>query len=43
MGALLIMPSASETVAHATRLYEDLNFNTAREWKAAKAGRKVVG
>lgn len=37
------MASVSEIVAHATRLYEDLNFNAAREWKAAKPGRKVVG
>jgi len=37
------MASVQEVVAHATRLYEDLNFNAAREWKAAKPGRKVVG
>jgi benzoyl-CoA reductase subunit C len=43
MGASLTMPTASEIVAHATELFYDLNFNTAREWKAARAGRKVVG
>ncbi|MGC2776142.1 MAG: 2-hydroxyacyl-CoA dehydratase family protein, partial [Bradyrhizobium sp.] len=37
------MPTTAEIVAHATELFYDLNFNTAREWKAAQAGRKVVG
>jgi benzoyl-CoA reductase subunit C len=37
------MATTTEIVAHATRLYEDLNFGAAREWKAAAAGRKVVG
>ncbi len=30
-------------VAKATALFEDLSFTTAREWKAAVPGRKVVG
>jgi benzoyl-CoA reductase subunit C len=37
------MPTSAEVIAHATRLFEDLNFNAAREWKAAKPERKVVG
>jgi len=37
------MPTTAEIIAHATRLFEDLNFNSAREWKAAKPDRKVVG
>jgi len=37
------MPTTAEIVAQATRLFEDLNFSSAREWKAAKPGRKVVG
>jgi benzoyl-CoA reductase subunit C len=37
------MVTTTEIVAHATRLYEDLNFVSAREWKAAAPGRKVVG
>ena len=36
-------PSTSEIVARCRVLYEDLNFTTAREWKAAEAGRKVIG
>ena len=43
MGAPLNMATTTEIVAHATRLYEDLNFSSAREWKAAAPGRKVVG
>ena len=39
----MIMPTTAEIIAQATRLFEDLNFSTAREWKAAKPGRKVVG
>jgi benzoyl-CoA reductase subunit C len=37
------MPTTAEIVAQATRLFEDLNFSSAREWKAAKPGRKVIG
>jgi benzoyl-CoA reductase subunit C len=37
------MPTTAEIIAQATRLFEDLNFSSAREWKAAKPGRKVVG
>ena len=33
------MPTTAETIAHATRLFEDLHFSAAREWKAAKPGR----
>ncbi|MHA1109445.1 MAG: benzoyl-CoA reductase subunit C, partial [Alphaproteobacteria bacterium] len=36
-------PSTSEIVARCKDLYEDLNFTTAREWKAAEPGRKVIG
>ncbi|MBV1864957.1 MAG: benzoyl-CoA reductase subunit C [Rhodobacteraceae bacterium] len=36
-------PTTSEIVARCQELYEDLNFTTAREWKAAEAGRKVIG
>src|SRR6266540_5973 len=34
---------AANVVARAQALFEDLNFNSAREWKAARPGRKVVG
>ena len=43
MGAPLTMPTTADIVARATQLFDDLNFNAAREWKAAKPGRKVVG
>jgi benzoyl-CoA reductase subunit C len=36
-------PSTSEIVARCQGLYEDLNFASAREWKDAEPGRKVVG
>ena len=36
-------PSSGEIVARCQALYEDLNFTAARQWKAADAGRKVVG
>jgi benzoyl-CoA reductase subunit C len=36
-------PSTSEIVARCQALYEDLNFTSAREWKDAEPGRKVVG
>jgi len=37
------MPASAEIIAQATRLFEDLNFSSAREWKAAKPNRKVIG
>ena len=43
MGALLIMPTTTEIIAHATQLFEDLHFVAAREWKAVDPERKVVG
>ncbi len=33
----------ADIVAQAQRLFEDLSFTAAREWKAAAPGRKVVG
>ncbi len=33
----------ADIVARATALFDDLNFSTARAWKAAKPGRKVIG
>jgi benzoyl-CoA reductase subunit C len=36
-------PKAADIVARAQALFEDLSFSAAREWKAATAGRKVVG
>jgi benzoyl-CoA reductase subunit C len=39
-----INPSpTAEIVARANELFEDLSFSSARKWKAAKAGRKVIG
>ncbi|MBM3565356.1 MAG: benzoyl-CoA reductase subunit C [Alphaproteobacteria bacterium] len=37
------MARVSEIVDYCTRIVEDLNFGHAREWKAGKSGRKVVG
>jgi benzoyl-CoA reductase subunit C len=37
------MTSTAEIVARCQALFEDLNFASAREWKAARPGRKVVG
>ncbi len=37
------MKKVSEIVEYCQELYEDLDFTTAREWKAAEPGRKVVG
>ena len=34
---------ATGVVARAQALFDDLSFTTAREWKAAESGRKVVG
>ncbi|CAA7617160.1 Benzoyl-CoA reductase subunit C [Magnetospirillum sp. LM-5] len=35
--------AVADIVKRCQDMYEDLNFTYAREWKAAKAGRKVVG
>ncbi len=35
--------TTSEIVARCEEIYEDLNFTAARDWKAAKEGRKVIG
>jgi benzoyl-CoA reductase subunit C len=43
MAASLNGPKAADIVAQAQRLFDDLSFTTAREWKAAAPGRKVVG
>jgi benzoyl-CoA reductase subunit C len=37
------MADRGQILARATELFEDLHFSAAREWKAAKPGRKVVG
>jgi len=37
------MPSTTDIVSRATQLFEDLRFSSAREWKAARDGRKVIG
>ena len=37
------MSALAEINQRCAALYEDLNFGYAREWKAAKPGRKVVG
>ncbi len=36
-------PTTDEIVARCQALYEDLDFTSAREWKKAKEGRKVIG
>ncbi len=43
MDASLKRPATAEIVARAQTLFDDLSFTAAREWKAEKAGRKVVG
>jgi len=43
MDASLKKSATVEIVARATALFEDLSFAAAREWKAAKPGRKVIG
>jgi len=35
--------TVADIITRATQLFEDLNFSAAREWKAARPGRKVVG
>ena len=37
------MSTTDEIVARCQALFDDLNFETARAWKAAEPGRKVVG
>jgi len=36
-------PATAEIVARCQTLYEDLEFTSAREWKDAEPGRKVIG
>lgn len=43
MDASLNRPAVAGIVARAQELFEDLSFGAARDWKAAKSGRKVVG
>lgn len=43
MDASLNPSATAGIVARAQALFEDLSFTVAREWKAAKPGRKVVG
>ncbi len=43
MAASLNGSKVADVVAEAQRLFDDLSFSTAREWKAAVPGRKVVG
>lgn len=43
MDAPLARPATAGIVARAQDLFEDLSFRAARDWKAAKPGRKVVG
>jgi benzoyl-CoA reductase subunit C len=43
MGGPLIMSTSAELVAACQAIYEDLDFTTARAWKAAVPGRKVIG
>ncbi len=37
------MAKTQEIIEHCQTLYEDLDFNAAREWKNAEEGRKVIG
>ena len=43
MDASLNQANTAGIVARAQELFDDLSFTAAREWKAAKPGRKVVG
>jgi len=43
MATPLNAPATADIIARATALFEDLSFTSAREWKAAKPGRKVIG
>jgi benzoyl-CoA reductase subunit C len=36
------MPASDQIIAQCQALFEDLNFNASREWKAAKPDRKVI-
>src|SRR5665213_3269586 len=41
--ATLNASATAAIVARANALFDDLSFTSAREWKAAKPGRKVIG
>ena len=43
MATSLNPSTTADIVARASVLFEDLSFTSAREWKAAKPGRKVIG
>jgi benzoyl-CoA reductase subunit C len=43
MDASVRQSTTAGIVARATELFEDLSFTAARNWKAAKPGRKVIG
>jgi benzoyl-CoA reductase subunit C len=43
MDASLELPATASVVARAQELFDDLSFSAARDWKAARQGRKVVG
>ena len=43
MATSVSIPKAADIVARAQALFDDLTFASAREWKAAASGRKVVG
>jgi benzoyl-CoA reductase subunit C len=43
MATPLNTSATADIVARASALFEDLSFTSAREWKAAQPGRKVVG
>ena len=43
MATSLNAPATAAIVARANALFDDLSFTSAREWKAAKPGRKVIG
>jgi benzoyl-CoA reductase subunit C len=43
MATPLNAPATADIIARATALFDDLSFTTARQWKAAKPGRKVIG
>jgi benzoyl-CoA reductase subunit C len=43
MAATLNGAKTADIVAQAQQLFDDLHFTTAREWKAAVPGRKVIG
>ena len=43
MATSLKAPATADIIARANALFDDLSFTTARAWKAAKPGRKVIG